>query len=241
MLSEMIAQAEAEKESLENLIRKLRELKAFCDNLPRQSVAAENIQMAMLQVGNKPKTQFQKVANFILSNGNQPQTAAAIRAATGVSRSALSLLMYRSHKDDFESVPVPGYERLKAWRVKTDPDRPIERRADRIAHAILSDEIPAEGDFSGLTQVECAQRILKEQDNKKLHVATIAKEALRRGYVPRAKGEYDRVEYRLTQSLLADLGRRKEIFEDMGGGYFRLLNPDEVIEDPERTGTVLFS
>src|SRR5690242_7358714 len=63
----------------------------------------------------EPKSQFQRVAEFLMQKGNRPKTASAIIRGAGITRSSLSQILHRTHKDSFESVPIPGYTRKKLW------------------------------------------------------------------------------------------------------------------------------
>ncbi len=67
------------------------------------------------QAGGPPKSQFLRIAEFLLSRNNQPTTAKAILLGSGVKRASLSQILHRSHKDSFISVPIPGFSRIKKW------------------------------------------------------------------------------------------------------------------------------
>lgn len=62
-----------------------------------------------------PKTQFLKVAEVLLAEGNKPRSARWIVTATGISRSSLSQIIHRTHRESFVSSDIHGYSRKKLW------------------------------------------------------------------------------------------------------------------------------
>jgi hypothetical protein len=73
----------------------------------------------------KPKasttgTHFGRVRNFFLSNKNQWTGTTAIRLATDLSRESVARVVYKSHKEQFESRSQPdaGDTNRRDWRLK---------------------------------------------------------------------------------------------------------------------------
>src|SRR5262249_44080004 len=83
------------------------------------------------------KTGFDKVKEFLEASG--PQTRAAIVAATGVTNSALSQILYRTHPDHFISVTAKGFERKKVWALRDEAGKPMMD--------LFGDEV---GEFAGV-------------------------------------------------------------------------------------------
>jgi len=61
------------------------------------------------------KSYFERIADALLANGNEGMTTRQIAKAVGISRSALSQVVWRTHKEWFVSHPVPGCSRKKRW------------------------------------------------------------------------------------------------------------------------------
>lgn len=160
------------------------------------------------------KTQYEKIVDFLNARGNRPQTTTAIRVGTGISRSALSLILYRSHKDRFEKLEVPGKSRLTSWRL----------RQARENHPDDADKPPPHrNDLTDMPCMACVKAILRDNENKAMHYNTVAKEALRRGYDSgRTAGkEPDEIEALTAKSFWASMSRSDEL-ESPKTGYYRL-------------------
>lgn len=151
-----------------------------------------------------PQTAFERVVTFFRERGNRPHKTSEIRRATGISRGALSLLIYKTHRSEFERLSAPGMSRTKLIRLN-------EQRLDA----------PQGESLAGKSAIECGRIILADNNNRPMHVATIAKEALRRGYVGKMKGDPDAVEFRTVQSFWAAI-HRSSFFAHQGGGKFVL-------------------
>jgi hypothetical protein len=166
------------------------------------------------------KSQFQRVAEVLMAKGNRPRTASAIMKAAGISRSALSQILHRTHKDYFVSIPIPGYSRKKLWSLS---DGAVSQLASPFTQPTL---FGREGDLSHLSGMDCCARILRDHNNQPMDALTMAQEAIARGYRGRAKGKESANEVLLTiaKGFWAALGR-DERFEVVRPLVFRLRNP----------------
>lgn len=64
------------------------------------------------------RTYYARIVNYFLSVNNKDSTTAEIREATGLTRSAISAVLYRTHRDNFARFIRPGYERIQLWRME---------------------------------------------------------------------------------------------------------------------------
>lgn len=152
-------------------------------------------------------TNFEKVKAFFNSVDNEPSTTTAIRNATGIPRGSLSNLLYETHKNLFTSHEVQGRKR-KLWSLRT--------------------AVAEERDFAGLAAHECCRIILLEHRNEPMHVLTLAKEAIRRGYSGRGHYTGDAFEWVTAKSFWARLSRtNRHDFVQVEPNVFRLRNPKE--------------
>jgi len=68
-------------------------------------------------------THFQQVRDFLLSKNNEPQSAPVMIAATGLTRTQVSTVLYKKpYKDEFESLRKEGSNR-PLWRLKNPEGR----------------------------------------------------------------------------------------------------------------------
>jgi hypothetical protein len=194
-LEERIARLERLEEDFANEISRLKEVRDRVMHPDQRSA---------------PKSQFLRVAEFLLSKGNRPRSAQMILKKTGVSRSSLSQMLHRTHKDSFISAPIPGYARKKLWSLTpaaaTDAARLLQ--SQRVATLF-----GAEGDLSGVKGTDCCARILKEHDNEPMNALTLAREAISRGYHGKAQGSEDEVLLTTAKSFWAALGRDERFRE----------------------------
>src|SRR5262245_19160482 len=63
-------------------------------------------------------TLFAQLVKFFTAVNNLPQTTGTIMRVTGISRSALAQILYRTHRDYFESEAMPGYSKKKLWKLR---------------------------------------------------------------------------------------------------------------------------
>jgi hypothetical protein len=149
------------------------------------------------------KTDYEKVVEFFREHKNKAASAKMVMKATGVSRSSLAQIFYRTHKDSFVSGPVPGYTKKKWWALKKVAlEAGVDEKHDRLP-TLFGDE----GDFAQLDAAECCFRILKEHRNVPMSVLTMTREALRRGYRARTRGHEDAILFATTKSFWARIGR----------------------------------
>jgi hypothetical protein len=67
-------------------------------------------------------TWAEKVAAFFLANGNTPAPVKTIMREVGVSRSALTQILYKENRDKFVCTTANGYAKKRLWcLVQTTP------------------------------------------------------------------------------------------------------------------------
>jgi hypothetical protein len=212
------------KDDLEEQITRLEELVSkLADEIRRLRVIRDAIgdrsASAYAAVPDEPKSQFQRIAEVLMFKGNRPRTTRAIMRETGISRSALSQILHRTHKDSFVSTPIPGYSRKKLWS--------LTEEAARMAAAQLGTRLGSptlfgtEGEFWQMAGVDCCARILREHGNEPMTALTLAREAMQRGYRGRVKASEDEMLLTTAKSFWAALGR-DERFEQVRPLVFKL-------------------
>jgi hypothetical protein len=65
---------------------------------------------------------YDLIRKFLLSKGNEPQKAPAIMAGTGLGRTQVSTILYKSRKNDFVAVRKDGRHPL--WQLKNPVETP---------------------------------------------------------------------------------------------------------------------
>jgi len=170
--------------------------------------------------GSQEDTGFGRVQKFFENVGNRPATTGEILESTKISRSALSNLIYVTHKARFVSFRSDGHQRKRLWRLRTGRQEPS------------GEEAPPVKDMARLAAHECCRRILKENGNKPMHVLTLAKVAISRGYRGRGKYSGDSLEWVAAKSFWARLSRtRHHDFEQVEPNIFKLK---EVARSPQK-------
>lgn len=150
-----------------------------------------------------PKSHYLRVAEFLLWKRNRPRSAQAILKRTGISRSSLSQILHRTHKESFIATPIPGYSRKKLWSLTEQ----AAKEATRVLMTRQPTLFGGEGEFSNVKAVDCCARILTEHGNEPMNALTMAREALLRGYHGKAKGSEDEVLLTTAKSFWAALTR----------------------------------
>jgi hypothetical protein len=199
-LEELLAREEAHKREVEQSIKKLKGLRdRLAHELPVANVAG---------VLGEPRTQFERIVTFFRTMGGMPQTTKAIMNATGISRSSLSQLLYRTHRDFFVPTASPGYSRKKLWTLSEEA-----AAQSRVAWAQPNLFGIVGGDLAGFNAKDCCQKILEEHDNLPMNALTLAREALARGYTGAAEGTPDDVLMTTAKSFWARLCRDEKFVE----------------------------
>ena len=83
-------------------------------------------------------------------------------------------------------------------------------------------DVQEQQDMVGKPALECVRIILREHNNKPLHFAAIAKEAMRRGYKGRSQGSQEEIESRTANSFWAAMSRSDDL-ESVGKGLYRAV------------------
>jgi hypothetical protein len=206
-LDTLIAMVEDRRREFEDSLRTLREVRhALAQAAP--APAAED---------DAGKTGYMKVADFLRSTGNQPQSSRAIMKATGVPRGTLAKILHRSHAGYFVSTLAEGYSRKKLWALAEPGPEAAAEAALKVTETLFG-PVP---DMTGASAGVCCIRILREGGNKPLNVLTMAREALRRGYSGGARGTQDDVLMTTAKSFWAKLSR-DDRFVSEGPAVFRL-------------------
>ena len=129
-LERRLADWEGEIDELEQKARelrlkadKLRSLMGLLDELTPDIIAlieTEEEQSSGTEIDEQPQeTQFQRIAAFLMTNGNRPLTIASIETATGIPRASISAVLYRTHPNEFRSTDLGGPTRAKVWNLAT--------------------------------------------------------------------------------------------------------------------------
>lgn len=170
----------------------------------RTGLDADSEQPVPGESSQQHKSQFQRIAEALMAKGNKPKTANWIVKATGITRSSLSQILHRTHKDSFVSTLIPGYSRKKLWSLTEEAAKAAGQLVSPFTQPTL---FGVEGDFSGKRGVDCCIRILKDHGGEAMNALTMAREAIARGYRGRAKGTEDEVLLTTAKSFWAALGR----------------------------------
>jgi hypothetical protein len=154
------------------------------------------------------KSTFEKIKRYLESVGNKPLTTTELRNGAGVSRGSVSNVLYTSHSKYFECFDQPGTNR-KLWALKPGVAE-TEEFAKLVAH-------------------ECCRRILSERGNTPMHILSLAKESVRRGYHGKGKYEGDSLIWVTAKSFWARLsaGPFRVDFEQVKPNVFRLKQPTD--------------
>lgn len=169
-----------------------------------------------------PKSQFLRIAEYLLSVDNRPRSTRAILRNTGVTRSSLSQILHRTHKESFVSTPIPGYTRKKKWSLTIRAAKDAKAQLDARNQRTLFDT----GDLAGVKAVDCCAKILRDHGNDPMNALTMAREAIARGYRGKSQGSEDEVLLTTAKSFWAALGRDSR-FEEVRPLVFALKDESE--------------
>ena len=179
-------------------------------------------ELSLQASGSEPKKQYLRIAEFILASRNRPKTARELARGLGISRSSLSQILHRTHKDKFMSASIPGYSKKKLWALTGDAAREAGNQLQGVQLTLFDTPNELSTDkFSVMKAVDCCALILRENDNDPMNALTMAREAIRRGYRGKARGSEDEVLLTTAKSFWAALGR-DERFEEVRPLVFRL-------------------
>ena len=83
----------------------------------------------------RERTHFERIVDFFLSAGNRPCSTGEIRRGTGLSRSAVCVILYKTHGTHFERACAPGYQRLNVWKLRDEKFEELAngRQEDRLS------------------------------------------------------------------------------------------------------------
>jgi len=135
----MIEALEAKKRSIDELLSSLKETVQKMEAMPPElselllRPLKQNAQQEALftfgehGIGNPVRAftrlrskQFSSICTYFVQNQNQPVTVRELMNALGISRSALTNILYRTQKEAFASARVPGDRRLRVWSLKPE-------------------------------------------------------------------------------------------------------------------------
>lgn len=95
-----------------------------CINLIRQSIPQEDIklhyaldQLEQSLIVDYSETDYEKVVLLFKQNNNTPLPTSKIVKLCNITRSSLSQILYRTHKNKFVSQSKEGCTRRKLWRL----------------------------------------------------------------------------------------------------------------------------
>lgn len=177
-----------------------------------EEAVAESVRQALAtRVDDSNETAYERVRKYLKTLGNHPTTTTQILNATGISRSALSNLLYVTHKERFDSVRTDGNQRKRLWNLRSVPQ------------AGRAKSVQPGRDMQNMAAHDCCRRILEEHGNEPMHILTLAKEAISRGYSGRGKYAGDAMEWVTAKSFWARLSRtNKHDFEQVETNVFKL-------------------
>jgi hypothetical protein len=116
------ADIQAKREQAEAGLQKTREVLEMMSSLPPNVLSLLDDDGTQEKVSDEQaKTHYQRIAGFFSLTNNAPATIAAIEEETGISRSSISAVLYRTHTNDFASFVGPG--RAKMWRLRTEDEK----------------------------------------------------------------------------------------------------------------------
>jgi hypothetical protein len=197
---------------LEDKIRLLEELR---DDLANQIESLKELRERAASLGSpRPqKSHFLKVAEFLLSRNNRPSSAKALLKGAGISRSSLSQILHKSHKESFVSSSIPGFTRKKRWALTGEGAKEASA-ALKATFTPIGDLFDVVGELYGVKAVDCCARILNDHGNEPMNALAMAREAIQRGYRGyKVKGSEDEVLLTTAKSFWAALGRDQRFAE----------------------------
>ncbi len=151
LLDKVIAILEGNKRSLEASLEALQTLKTHAQSLPVEMMDAildslksivgtrrlgrvtqpgteEEAQAARAgSVSDPVKPHFQRIAEFFVNRDNHPAHNQMIQKATGLSRGAVAIVLYKSRADRFERVDLPSKPKKVWWKLKDDAFERIKK------------------------------------------------------------------------------------------------------------------
>jgi hypothetical protein len=117
-LQVLIASAEAKKRSLDEIIQTLRKAALEFDGKEVVTLDALREEAASrASAANRPATYFERVAQFFLDHANEPKPIREIALAVDGKQASVANVFYSTHKEMFESEPIPGYRNQVAWKM----------------------------------------------------------------------------------------------------------------------------
>jgi DNA-binding transcriptional regulator GbsR (MarR family) len=114
---------ESSLRATKNWLKKLEEIHSMVENTNRESVELlEDDCDDDDEIKQQHGTQFDRVQAFLVRNNNEPHTVAEIADGTGIPRTSLSAVLYRTHSDRFVSTYLPT-KKGKSWSLRHPPER----------------------------------------------------------------------------------------------------------------------
>jgi hypothetical protein len=129
-IDELEERLEAARISLSGVQGSISKLRAAQTDLSKVTVPVVDLEIndSNQANGREIGTHFQRVKAFLESE-HEPQTIVEIEAGTGIPRTSITAVLYRTHKDEFVHHEIPS-KRGKAWRLKDEPFCPPPASAD---------------------------------------------------------------------------------------------------------------
>ena len=138
-LERMAAIIATKRDSLDSLLRSIRETIQKLDELPADVIEllVEPMREKTTQLaGEAPdrpthkasgadqptpsKTQYQRLVEFFVDTKNKPAPIRVLGQAIKTRRNAVSTVIYRTHREFFASHPAPGSPKWKLWSLRPD-------------------------------------------------------------------------------------------------------------------------
>lgn len=129
-----IAVLETEKERIETVIKAIQNAK--------QEMGLLGVVPNVLPEDEGPesgpqKTNFERIAAYLRRQGNRPHTIAQIELATGITRSSVSAVLYRTHSNQFYVREHSG-KQANTWQLREEAareevyDEPVPSNGEEI-------------------------------------------------------------------------------------------------------------
>jgi hypothetical protein len=98
-------EAEKQVDALGEIVAGLKAALAAMEGCPRSGSGADQ------------KTNYERIVDFLASVENRPQTIPQLETGTGIARSSISAVLYRTHADKFAATEQPG-KAANLWHLK---------------------------------------------------------------------------------------------------------------------------
>lgn len=145
VLRKVVEDLEKQKAFLDKFVIQARDLYETLANAPPEllansfrgwTVEGPSERASPVQEQSHSMTHFERLCHVLRQDKNSPKTIVQLCRATGLTRSAVSAVVYRTHRPAFCAYPIAGKDvKFKAWALR-DPNMKTgqdwERHRDRL-------------------------------------------------------------------------------------------------------------